>query len=87
MYGLLSVAGEVLEDCSTGGVGESLEDIFCCDLHFGIITKRLWVVKSEARLHFDDLSTGAASFRYLKAADFDLVTFPDSTIPETERES
>jgi hypothetical protein len=87
MYGLLPIAGEVLEDGSTGRVGESLEDMFCCGLHFGIITTQLWVVKSQARPHFYGVSAGDASFRYLKGAGFDPAMCPDSTIPEIERES
>jgi hypothetical protein len=45
------VAGQLLEDGSAGGVGESTEDaIGVGQRHRQTITKRLWFVKSEGAL-------------------------------------
>jgi len=42
---LFAVAGEVLEDGTTGGVGESFEEIVSDGWHVRTITKRLSIVK------------------------------------------
>jgi hypothetical protein len=47
------VAGQLLEDGSAGGVGESTEDVIGVgQRHRQTITKRLWFVKSRAALFF-----------------------------------
>jgi hypothetical protein len=48
----LPVSGQVLEDGSTGWVGEGLEKIVGYRLHAETITKRLWIVKSFLGLNF-----------------------------------
>ncbi len=45
VHGLLSVAGEVLEDGAPGRVGESFEYVIFDNLHGKTITERLWFVK------------------------------------------